>query len=304
MSEKETKKGVSITSFLAAPQQFMGKSLDRLLPLFNDLKANLLRANIKISFPTYVSYNLFFPSVSLIAIIATVPVIAFMYGESLLLSIFLGLSFGLLSWAIVFAIIYVYPSNLASSRKKTIEEELPYLSSHMAVLSQGGLPPERIFRSLSMLDTKEIKSVMAEEATNIVRDVAVLGCDIITSMEKSIERSPSKKFTDFIRGFIAVTRSGGDMTRYFLMSARSLMDSAKIAAKELTDNLGIVAEFYVALMIVFPLLVLIMLSVMGIIGGSIGGISIMMTMNLVSYIAVPISAMFLIVYLDTIMPPK
>lgn len=287
-----------------APYRLFGRRLARFLPYFGDIKTNLLKADIKITFQTYVSYIFFFPILSFIIVFSITPFLVFLNGGTTFFAILFGLLFGIMSWAIVFSALYTYPYNIAKTRQRDLDEEMPYVSSHMAVLSQGGMPPERIFKSVSLLGTRGLKSVAAEESRNIVRDVAVLGFDVMSSMRRSTKRSPSKKFSDLLNGFIAVTRSGGDMTKYFLSSTKELMNSARLAAKQLIDTLGTIAEFYVALLIVFPLLVMIMLTVMGVIGGSIGGLSIMMVMYLTSYIAVPIAALLLLVFLDGLMPPK
>jgi hypothetical protein len=58
------------------------------------------------------------------------------------------------------------------------------------------------------------------------------------------------------------------------------------------------------MMVVFPLVVVIMLAVMGVMSGSLAGISIIMIMYLVAYIAVPAMAIFVLVFLDGLMPPR
>ncbi len=116
--------------------------------------------------------------------------------------------------------------------------------------------------------------------------------------------SPSRRFVDFLDGFISVTRSGGNLTAYFLSSAKALMDSARIAARQLIETLGGIAEAYVSLMVVFPLLVIVMLSIMGIIAGNIGGFSIVFVMQLVTYLAIPSFATVLLLLLDSIIPPR
>ena len=304
MIGKNSRKELTSAYIIEAPYRLIGKRIERIFPLFDDLKQNLMKANIKITFPTYVSYIIFFPLLAFSIVFSITPFISYLSGATKFFSIMMGALFGVLSWLIIFGILYGYPYNIAQTRKRDLEEELPYISSHMAVLSQGGMPPERIFKSISSLNTKSLNSVAAEESKNIVRDVSLLGLDIMTAMERSARKSPSKQFADLINGFISVTRSGGDMTKYFLSTSREFMNSARLAAKKLIDTLATIAEFYVALMIVFPLLVMIMLSVMGIIGGSIGGMGVMMLMYLISYIAVPIAALLLLVMLDGIIPPE
>jgi flagellar protein FlaJ len=304
LSKKEEKKKVIDPSFFMAPYRIAGKRLDRFLPYFEDLSEDLSKADLKIDFPIYVSYILFFPTLAFIAIIPATIILAIIFEASLILALILGLAFGIIGWASIFAFLYFYPSNEAGSRKRNLEDELPYLASHMAVLSQGGLTPERIFTSLSMLDTKRVRSVAGQESKNILRDISLLGFDVVTAMGKSTKRSPSRRFADLLNGFIAVTLSGGDMTKYFLSSARGLMDSARISARQLVETLATIAELYVAVMVAFPLLVVIMLSVMGMIGGGIGGYSVMSIMYLASYIAVPISALLMLVILDSVLPSR
>jgi flagellar protein FlaJ len=304
LSKKKGKKGAIDPSFFMVPYRITEKRLERFLPYFEDLKEDLLKADLKIDFPIYVSYILFFPTLAFIAIIPATIILAIIFEASLVLALILGLAFGIMGWASIFAFLYFYPSNEAGSRRRNLEDELPYLASHMAVLSQGGLTPERIFTSLSMLDTKRVRSVAGQESKNILRDISLLGLDVVTAMEKSTKRSPSRRFADLLNGFIAVTLSGGDMTKYFLSSAKGLMDSARISARQLVETLATVAELYVAIMVAFPLLVVIMLSVMGMIGGGIGGYSVMSLMYLASYIAVPISALLMLVILDSVLPSR
>jgi len=292
LSKKEGKKGLIAPSFFMAPYRIAGKRLDRFLPYFEDLREDLLKADLKIDFPIYVSYILFFPTLAFITIIPATIILAIIFEASLILALILGFAFGIMGWASIFAFLYFYPANEAGSRKRNIEEELPSLASHMAVLSQGGLTPERIFTSLSMLDTKRVRSVAGQESKNILRDISLLGFDVVTAMQKSTKRSPSRRFADLLNGFIAVTLSGGDMTKFFLSSAKGLM------------TLATSAELYVAVMVAFPVLVVIMLSVMGMIGGGIGGYSVMSIMYLASYIAVPISALLMLVILDTVLPSR
>jgi flagellar protein FlaJ len=137
-----------------------------------------------------------------------------------------------------------------------------------------------------------------------VRDVSLLGYDVISAMRRCIQNSPSKRFVDFLDGFISVTRSGGDLTAYFLSSAKAFMEAARIAARQLVETLGGLAEAYVSMMVVFPLIVVIMLSVMGMIGGGLGGFSPVTVMEIVTYAVVPMMALILLLLLDSIMPPR
>jgi len=75
----------------------------------------------------------------------------------------------------------------------------------------------------------------------------------------------------------------------------------RVAAKQLVEGLATFAEVYVTLMVVFPLLIIVMFSVMSIIGGGLGGFSTTMMMTIVTYLIIPFSGVAVIVLLDTML---
>jgi flagellar protein FlaJ len=281
--------------------RLVGQRIARVIPLFEDLRPNLLRSGKRIHFEAYVSLIAF---TSVIAFAVGFAITAFivlaLHGE-LLLVLLLGLGLGLLSGAIGFATMYALPGIGADSRKRSMDEELPYSMSHMAVLAAAGLPPERVFRSLA---ESEDKSVVAEESKMVIRDIDMLGFDVLTALANARERSPSKAFSDFLEGFIAATRSGGDLKKYLMSSAKEIMELRRIAAKQLVDTLGMIAEAYVSVLVVFPLILLIMFSVMGLVGGGIGGFSVFSIMALVTYAMIPLLAVMMILLLDAMLPKR
>ena len=303
--DRRESKTLGVPDILLSPYRMVGDRIVRVLPLFEDLKGTLERARLKIAFPAYVAFMFFFSSVAAASAFTLTFILSFfLFYASLFWAVLLAVAFALLGGAVVLIFLYVYPSSLASSRRRLLEEELPYVASHMAVLSQAGLTPERMFHSLASIEAKGFKSVAAEEARDIVRDVYLLGFDVVSAMERCSRRSPSATFSEFIDGMVGVTRSGGDLTKYFLNSAKGFMDSARIAARQLVETLGTLAEAYVSMMVVFPLIAIVMLAVMGVIGGTLGGVSILFVMYLIAYALLPVFAMMLLLLLDSIMPPR
>jgi flagellar protein FlaJ len=120
-------------------------------------------------------------------------------------------------------------------------------------------------------------------------------------LELERARSPSSIFSEILEGLVATIRSGGSMKSYLLDATHTVMDLRRIAAKQLVESLAVFAESYVTLMIVFPLLVIVMFSVMALIGSGIGGLSVIMMMSLVTYGIIPICGMAVIVMLDTML---
>src|SRR5208337_3127379 len=134
-----------------------------------------------------------------------------------------------------------------------------------------------------------------------VRDVEILGDDIITALEKERHRSPSPRFNELLEGLVATIRSGGDVRSFLLDATHTIMDYRRVAAKQLVETLAAFAEVYVELLVVFPLLIIVMFSVMALIGNGLGGFSITTMMIFVSYLIIPLCAVAVIVMLDGIL---
>ena len=135
-------------------------------------------------------------------------------------------------------------------------------------MSSAGVTPTEIFKSLSKQDTYgEIK----EEAAWIYRDVAVLGIDILTAIRNNIERTPSRKFKEFLQGLVVTVTSGGSLKTYFMAKAQQYLMENRQSQKALMESLGIMAESYVTTAVAGILLLLIVIPLMMIIGGDWNG---------------------------------
>jgi flagellar protein FlaJ len=278
--------------------RYLSAQLPKVMPYFQDLGPSLQKGGIKISLQAYVSLTLLMTGLSFTAALGSTLVVAAMLGVPLLFTILFALAVGILSGAGTFGLIYGLPGFLASNRCKRMDLELPYVASHLSILATAGLPPARMFK---LLEDSATTPQVASEANEITRDVEVLGQDIITALEAERVRSPSKTFAEILEGFVATIRSGGSLTGYLQDATRVVMDLRRVAAKQLVESLATFAEVYVTLMVVFPLLVIVMFSVMSIIGSGLGGFSTTAMMTLVTYLIIPFSGIAVIVLLDTML---
>lgn len=289
-------------SVLKAPwllaYRYLGLRVQRLLPYFQDLGVTMQRAALKISLQSYVSMMLLLSGVSSIFSFGITAGVLVIIRVGVGLAVLYSLGIGLLLGVAVFSLLYFLPSLLASGRRKKMDLELPYVASHLSILATAGIPPTRMFMLIG--DSRTTPEV-ASDANEIVRDVEILGKDIMTALETERERSPSRVFADVLEGLVATIRSGGDMKNYLLDATHTIMDLRRIAGKQLIESLSTFAESYISLMIVFPLLIIVMFSVMALVGGGLGGISVTMMMSLVTYGIIPVCGMAVIVMLDSIL---
>ena len=302
---KKTSKAPSTDtlSALEAPwlvaYHFMGARIQkRVLPHFVDFGVTLQKAGFKLSLLSYVSLMMLFSGISVASSFVATALVAILVGTPIILSLVYASGVAILGGLLVFGVLYFVPSLLATTRKKKIELELPFVTTHMSILAAAGIPPTRMFR---MLEDSVTTPEVASESNEIVRDVEILGDDIITALEKERHRSPSPRFSEMLEGLVATIRSGGDVRSFLLDSTRTIMDYRRVAAKQLVEMLAAFAEVYVELLVVFPLLIIVMFSVMALIGNGLAGFSVTTMMVFVSYLVIPLCAVAVLVMLDGIL---
>lgn len=165
---------------------------------------------------------------------------------------------------LIYVISLLFPRSKAKSRGKKIDANLAYALNFISAMSSAGVTPTEIFRSLSKQETY---GEVQEEAAWIYRDVAVIGLDIITAIRNNIQRTPSKKFKEFLQGLVVTVTSGGSLKSYFMNKTEQYLWENRQAQKQLIESLGIMAESYVTTAVAGILLLLIVIPLMMIIGG-------------------------------------
>ena len=277
--------------------RYLGARIQKTLPYFADLGTTLQKAALKISLQSYVSMMIFLAAISWAVSGIITGSLAAYAGAPVWLALLYAFGVSTLFGTMVFGLLYVVPSLLASTRRKKMDLELPYVASHMSILAASGIPPTRMFK---LLEDSTTTPEVASDSNEIVRDVEILGKDIMTALELERDRSPSMAFGDVLEGLVATIRSGGDMRKYLLDATNTIMDLRRIAAKQLIESLATFAEIYITLLVVFPLLVIVMFSVMALVGSGLGGLSTTTMMSFVTYGIIPVCGIAVIVMLDTI----
>ena len=142
-------------------------------------------------------------------------------------------------------------------------------------------------------------------AKNVVRDVELFGFDAISALETTSKRTPSERFKEMLEGFISVVYSGGNLVKYLRDRSQQYIKLKQIALKRFSDTLGVLAEFYVTLMVAGSLIFVVMLAVMSMLGG--GGFGLLdsrLLLQLLTYIGLPIGSVVFLVILDMVSPKR
>jgi flagellar protein FlaJ len=233
--------------------------------LIKDLES----AHMEIKANVYLSVGILFSILGFLISLVILSLMVFIIFPSLgifLNNIMTGI-FLILPVIICFIILFIFlqiPASTAKSRAKKIDINLPYALNFVSAMSSAGITPTEIFKSLSKQD---IYGEIKEEASWIYRDVSLLGTDILTSIKKNMDRTPSEKFQEFLQGVIVTVTSGGSLKSYFIAKSNQFMVENRQNQKQLIETLGIMAESYVTAAVAGILLLFIVIPLMMIISG-------------------------------------
>jgi len=198
--------------------------------------------------------------------------------------------------AFAYFITLMIPETRANSRKKDIENKLPYALNFIAAMATAGITPALIFKSLG---EQPVYGEVSKEAAWIYRDIAIFNIDIITALRNAVRRTPSVRFQEFLQGAITTITSGGNLKNYFLAKAEEYMRENRRLQKEFLETLGVLAESYVTVVVAGPLFLIIMLSVMSLIGG---GKNSAIILYLIAFVMLPLSHMGFAVAINSMAP--
>jgi flagellar protein FlaJ len=281
--------------------RLIGEKAERCVPLFRDLDENLQKSGLKLNFKAYINLTIFCTILVSLVTVTVLPCLLFSaFGIPILPAFLFGLGGALFAVAFTIITFYGYPIYRADTIKRQLEDELPFTTGYMAILTSAGVSPESIFKSLSNLS---VPLAVSSEAKDIVRDVNLFGSDIISALSESSKHMPSERFREMLEGLISTIHSGGNLAAYLRDKSTQYMKLKRISLKKYSDTLSMLSEFYVAILLTGPLMLVIMLTVMAMLGGgNLGLLNPDLLLNLLTYIGIPLGAIVFLIILDATSP--
>jgi len=273
-----------------------------LYPKLGTLEKSIKQAMMPIPFEVYVSSMVFFSLIAGICggVIGLI-VSQFINIQPAIIGYLLPLVAGMSLMAMTFGLLQIIPPVRVKNRSTKLLEEIPHFIGYMSTLATSGLSLEEIFKSIAKEETDED---IVHDARFITRNIEILGMDLVTAVKDLINRTPPGPYSELLEGAIITSESGGDLKEYFNATAKVQLEEKKMLLQKTTESLGSVAEIYTILLIVFPLLAVIMLSIMGIMSPSLGGLDLLTLMNVLTFAVVPLSGILMLVMMDTMVPKR
>ena len=156
------------------------------------------------------------------------------------------------------------PGSTAKTRGRKIDQKISPAMSFVSAMASADVNVDQIFKELGR---QKIYGEVAGEASWISRDTELLGVDILTAIRNGAQRSPSKRFQDFLQGVVTTATSGGQLKPYFLLKAEQYERENKLAQLQRVETMGLLAETFVTVVVAFPLFLVIIIAIFAIIGG-------------------------------------
>ena len=273
-----------------------------LYPKLGKLEKTIKQAMMPIPFEVYVTSMVFFSLIAgICGVIIGLVANQFINIQPAIVGYLLPPVAGMTLMVMTFGILQTIPPVRVKNRSTKLLEEIPHFIGYMSTLATSGLSLEEIFKSIAKEETDED---IVKDARFITRNIEILGMDLITAVKDLISRTPPGPYSELLEGAIITSQSGGDLKEYFNATAKVQLEEKKMLLQKTTESLGSVAEIYTILLIVFPLLAVIMLSIMGIMSPSLGGFDLLTLMNLLTFAVVPLSGVLMLVMMDTMVPKR
>ena len=230
------------------------------------LEENLLKAHMRIRSDEYMATVYGTTVVAALGLsVAAVGIYLFLslIGAGIF-ALLLAVALPLAGTPLVFAIMPGRPAGVAKGRGRKIDRKISAAMSFVSAMSSADVNVDQIFKELAR---QKIYGEVAEEAAWITRDTELLGFDILTALRNGAQRSPSKRFQDFLQGVVTTATSGGQLKPYFLLKAEQFEQENKLEQLARVETLGLLAETFVTVVVAFPLFLVIIIAIFSVIGG-------------------------------------
>jgi archaeal flagellar protein FlaJ len=230
------------------------------------LEENLMKAHLRMRADEYMATVYASTVVVAVASVVAGAVVGFLFASlgSLVLGVAIGVLLPILATVGTFFVLQSTPGSKAKERGRKIDRKISPAMSFVSAMASADVNVDQIFKELGQ---QKIYGEVAQEAAWITRDTELLGVDILTAIRNGAQRSPSKRFQDFLQGVVTTATSGGQLKPYFLLKAEQYERENKLEQLQRVETMGLLAETFVTVVVAFPLFLVIIIAIFAVIGG-------------------------------------
>jgi flagellar protein FlaJ len=245
--------------FERTAMRYLDKYIEPHLEVFSDLKKDLKRSGMRKTLEEYLSTSLL---MCIILFVIELPIFSLIFSLlnlGFLFSFFMAITTSVLVCSFFFLMFVNYPKFIIRDKARSIDRTLPFAGIYLSTIASSRLPPHRIFEIFSKF--KEYGEI-SYEAKRIVADMKMFGLNVYDSLEKAVERTPSKDLRDLFWTILSTLKAGGDLHTYLDEKSKSFLSDYRRRLDEFSQSLSIYLEIYLTALVLGTIFFIILTSVM------------------------------------------
>ena len=215
-------------------------------------------------------------------------------GELFVLLLASSATLGVLSGGLTYWLRWQNLSYRANARERKIDESIARTVAFVYALSRSGMAFPEIMRALAR--NREVYGEAAEEVAVAVKAMDYTGLDMLSAIERLADRTPSEKFGEFADNLANVLQSGRSISAYLDDQYERYQEDAEAQQESFLELLATLAEGYVTVFVVAPLLFITILVIIGLM--ALGDT--LPLLRVIVYFAIPLANAGFIIYLDSL----
>lgn len=190
----------------------------------------------------------------------------------------------------------LYPISRRRTFKSELESKLAYSFGILGVLAAAGITLDRLFEKIA---TSESNPVLGELAKRFLRDVRLFGMDSGSALREVAAHSPSRVFASMLDSIAVAYKTTGTIRDLVMFESTRLLQDKSDNLKRAISSLSVMAELYITLVVVGPIIFIVMLSIFGLLPT--GGLpSPILLINIIVFLGIPVLSAVFILLLDSI----
>ena len=280
-----------------AIEKFAYEHISPHLPRAQRYRESFEQAGLPIIFESYASTAI------LLSMLAVVPgVVASALVESLVIHsatpvvVLASAAIGAVTFGVSILLWLAYPLQRRRSFKAKLENQLPYSFGILGVLSAAGINIERMFERIAVSDSNPI---LANLARRFIRNIKIFGLDTESALREVARHSPSASFAKMLDSIAVAFKTSGSVHELIMFESTRLLAEKSDKLKKKIGDLAIMAELYITLVVVGPIIFIVMLSILQLLpySGSLPSIPII---NALVFVGIPVISIGFVLMLDSI----
>jgi pilus assembly protein TadC len=273
--------------------------VDKLPDFFGILYNALRAANIKVLSNTYVNIMILISMVIFVVLNVILSFTFFALNYELYQIVLRTELISLMASSACVVIFFAYPFIKIKDRKKSITTNLPFAIDHIASVAASGVPPTKMFELIAA--SSEYGEV-AVEIRKIVDFITIFGYDFLTAVKAVASTTPSLAFKEFLEGLISTIETGGDLDSFLRQKSEESTLTYQLERQRYNESVSTYSDIYTGLLIAAPLFFIASLTMVNLLGGTIGGIAVDTLMAICAYLVIPLLNIAFIVFLQLSQP--